>query len=356
MKRVLVVNTSPTGYTGITSVIMNYVRPTYTVVKYDFVLCGAAVESFLFELQSMSGDVFVAPCSRVKHPIKYMRWLSKILKSKKYDAIHVHGNSATTYIEIHAAKKAKVPVRIVHSHSTSCKYMAVHKLLKKRMNREVTDAIACSDMAGKWLFTKAFTVLPNAINVEKFKYNEEVRNQYRTEMGLEGKLVIGHVGYMDVEKNHIFLLRVMCELVKREKAVKLLLIGDGKLRAEIEQFISDNSLSDYVELLGKRSDVAQLYQCMDIFVLPSLWEGLPVTTVEAQTAGLPCFISDSVTKQVSITDSVRYLGIKDDDITKWVESILNIEEFNRTADFYKICGSEFNIKNSIEKLLSIYGV
>ena len=354
MKNILIVNTCSTGYNGITSVILNYVRHTYTEVKYDFVLCGTVVESYASELRKMGNEVFVAPCSRVKHPLKYMQWLSKILNSKKYDAIHVHGNSATTYIEIHSAKKANITKRIVHSHSTTCKHMLVHKLLKKRMNREITDAIACSDMAGKWLFTKEFAVLPNAIDIEKFKYDEQIRKSYRDEMELGEKLVIGHVGYMDVEKNHFFLLRVMKELVKVEKNAKLLLIGDGKLRTDIEQFIVDNSLSEYVILLGKRSDVAELYQCMDVFVLPSFCEGLPVTSVEAQTAGLPCFISSNVTRQVSITEKVKYIGIQDDDVAEWVENILNIKSIDRKSDFDKIRISDFNIENSKEKLLSIY--
>ncbi len=356
MKRVLVVNTTHTTFNGIVSVMMNYVRKTYQTVNYDFALCGRVEESILQELQALGGMVYIAPCSRVKKPFKYAKWLMSIMKERKYDCIHVHGNSGTMYFEIHAAKKAKVPVRIAHSHNTSCKYVLAHRVLKPMLNREITDAIACSDLAGKWLFKRDFTVLPNGIDTAKFLYSQQTRNSYIDILHLQDKLVIGHVAYMDTEKNHMYLLRVFKELLSKKNDVRLILIGDGRLRSEIERYISENNLGEYVLLLGKRSDVDALYQCMDVFVLPSLYEGLPVTLVEAQAAGLPCIISNNITKQVDLTGRVQYIGIEDENIDEWVNSILNVNvnSEDRIKSSLTVSLSEFNIDKCTTHLLDLY--
>ena len=282
--------------------------------------------------------------------------MKNIIKERKYDCIHVHGNSGTMYFEIHTAKKAGVPVRIAHSHNTSCKYMVAHKILKPLLNREMTNAVACSDLAGKWLFKRDFIVLTNGIDVSKFLYTESVRDIYREKLNLKDKFVIGHVAYMDTEKNHLYLLRAFKELIERNTNARLLLIGDGRLRSEIERYISDNNLSEYVFVLGKRADVAALYQCMDVFVLPSLYEGLPVTLVEAQAAGLPCIISNNITKQVDLTGRVQYVGIEDENIDEWINSILtvNTDAEDRIKSSQLVSASNFNIDNCITHLLNLY--
>ena len=356
MKRVLLINTAVTTLNGITSVIMNYVRKTYHIVDYDFLLCGRADEKFIDELSKLGKHVYRPPCSRSKKSLDYSSWLKKLIRQNRYDVIHVHGNSGTVYFEIHAAKKAGVPVRIAHSHSTSCKHQFVHRILKPLINHELTHAIACSDLAGKWLFTKDYTVLQNGIDVDKFAFSNVVREQCRRDMGLADKFVIGHIGYMDTEKNHLYLLRVFKKLIEKRPDARLLLIGDGRLRSEIESFIDENELRDFVYVLGKRSDVEKLYQCMDVFVLPSLFEGLPVTLVEAQSAGLPCVVSDTVTKQISLTQTMQYVGIEDTDIDAWISCILRFAdtENDRSAYADVMKASDFNIENCTEKLMRIY--
>ena len=357
MKRILLINTVHTSYNGITSVIMNYVRRTYEVVKYDFVLCGEVEQSFADELQTLGGSIFIPPCSRVKKPFTYSAWLKSIMKKNHYDVVHVHGNSGTMYFEIHAAKSSKIPVRIAHSHSSSCKFLLAHYVLKPFLNNNMTHGLACSDMAGKWVFDYEYTVLPNGIDVDEFAFSQETRDKYRKQLGLENKFVIGHVGYMDTEKNHIFLLRVFENFIKMHPEACLLLIGDGKLRPEIERFISTHSLQDNVYLLGKRNDVSQLYQCMDVFVLPSIFEGLPVSLLEAQTAGLDCIVSERVTKEVNLTGKLQYIDITDDAIVKWEESLneIRFDENARKNIKHQMEDSEYNIMNSKRKLLTLYG-
>lgn len=358
MKRVLLVNTAYTSYNGITSVIMNYVRKTYQNVNYDFILCGHVEEKFKDELKALGTNVFIPPCSRVKHPLAYSSWLKRIMKKHEYDVIHVHGNSGTVYFEIHAAKQTGIPVRIAHSHSTSCKYMLAHKILKPLLNRELTDAIACSDLAGKWLFTRDYTVLQNGIDVDKFTFSQTVRDEYRKKLGLEDKFVVGHIGYMDTEKNHMFLLRVFKQLVEKRPDARLLLIGDGRLRSEIEQYIAENGLTDFVQVLGKRTDVANLYQCMDVFVLPSLFEGLPVTLVEAQAAGLRCLVSSAVTTQANITGDVQYLSVDDENVGEWIRMLSENGDVTRNRSVFAetMGNSAFNISKSVEALLQAYQI
>lgn len=354
--RVLVVNTVNTGLTGITTVIWNYASRTADAVQYDFVLCGRIEDGYREKFRSLGGNVLVPPCSRVKHPLKYSRWLLSIMRQSAYDAVHVHGNSGTMYFEMHAAKRAGIEKRIAHSHSTSCRFVLAHRLLKPLLNRELTHAAACSDQAGKWLYTRKYTVLPNGIDTDRFAYSPETRQRCRRELGLEGKCVVGHVGYMDVEKNQLYLLRAFRRVIQRNDAARLLLIGDGRQRGEIERFIQENNLSEYVQLLGKRADAAALYQGMDVFALPSLHEGLGIALLEAQTAGLPCIASTGVPREADVTGRVKFIGIEDSDLDVWADSILAAaaESTDRTGTLALVKKSGYDMASCAEALLALY--
>lgn len=361
MKKILLVCTSNIALNGVTSVIMNYVKRTYKDVSYDFLLCNKVDPDLLGELEKMGEDVYMPPFSRVKHPIKYYVWLKRFLRGKKYDCLHIHGNSAIMYIEIRAAKIVGIETRIAHCHSsntTSMAYRILHKLLKRKLNRAITHAIACSDVAGKWIFTRKYEVLANGIDVRRFMFSQETRDRYRRLLNFEDKLVVGHVGYMETVKNHVFLLNVARKITETNKKVCFLLVGDGSLRGDIEKHILEYNLSEFVTMVGKRSDVAELYQCMDAFVLPSLYEGLPVTMIEAQASGLPCIISDKVTREACLTDQVEYLGIDDSDHDKWCELILKISsDSQKRVDKNRIIAlSKFNIDSNVETLLSLYQI
>lgn len=260
------------------------------------------------------------------------------------------------YFEIRAAKKMGIPIRIAHSHSTSCKYMMAHHILKPLLNRGLTHALACSETAGKWLFNGKYTVLPNGIDVKKFAFSQDARNEYRRQMNLENKFVIGHVGYMDVEKNQLFLLHIMERLIQRQPNARLLLVGDGKMRHELEEFIQQHQLQDYVQLLGKRSDVAQLYQCMDVFTLPSVYEGLGIVLLEAQTAGLPCVASIGVPQTANVLGQVKYIGIENSDIESWCDAITGA--YNSVSDrascYDRMRATVFNMDSCVDILLNTY--
>lgn len=354
--KVLVINTAPTGFTGITGVMLNYIRVTAEAVGYDFVLAGNVDPKRRDELQQYGEDIYIPPCSRVKNPLQYTSWLIKKMRLKKYAAVHVHGNSGTMFFEMYAAKRAGIPVRICHSHSSSCKFMLAHRVLKPLMNRIKTVGIACSDKAGDWLFSGDYVLLGNGIDITRFRFDPQIRQQYRQELGLKDNFVVGHIGYMDTEKNHTYLLRVFEELCKVRPDSKLLLIGDGRLRPQVEEQFRQSGLQKNVLALGKRYDAAQLYQCMDVFVLPSLYEGLPVSLVEAQTAGLPCVVSAAVTRQVDLVNNMQFVGIDEDDRGKWVEAILRECSADRISCGEAMEKSAFNIQNCASTLLKLYGV
>lgn len=357
-KRVLVINTARTGLTGITSVMRNLVDITKENVDYSFVLNSVSDKRVQLEMQQEYGKIYIAPVSRLKRPMAYYLWLKEIIDKGDYDIVHVHGNSGTMYIEIHAAKRAQVPVRIAHAHSTSCKYQLAHKILKPLLNREITIGIACSDFAGKFLFDKKFQVLENGINIKKYTYSEKTRTEYRDKLELQEKFVIGHIGYFEQVKNHSFVIKVFAEVLKKRPEARLLLIGEGSLKETIISRAKEFGIENAVFFLGNRDDVDCLYQAMDVFILPSLYEGLPVTLIEAQAAGLDCITSEYVTSEANVTGSVSYQSINCSiDVSKWAEALIEYHAVtNREARSKKMQKSQFDSEISAQKLLGIYGV
>jgi glycosyltransferase involved in cell wall biosynthesis len=354
MPKVLVINTVAAAYNGITTVILNFAKATCKKVEYSFLLCAGGEDGIINELKSM-GDVIIPSVSRNGNPIAYTLWLRNLVKSKKYSAVHVHGNSGTMYFDVLGAKLGGCKTRIVHCHSSSCTHSTAHKILKPLLNIDMTLGIGCSDLARKWLFTRKSMVMYNGIDVEKFRFSRSVRQEYRSSLDIGDNLLIGHVGYMDGVKNHLFLLSAFAKAISKRPEMTLLLIGDGDLRPQIEEFISTNGLEKKVILLGRRSDVDKLYQAMDVFVLPSLFEGLPVTLVEAQASGLPCFASSAVTRQADL-GGVSYLDIGNEYADKWADALIAINpSLNRDEWCDRVAQTDFNIGVTAEKLLEFYG-
>ena len=278
--------------------------------------------------------------------ISYFFELSKICK--KYDCIYVHSNSATATIELLTAKLSGVKQRIIHIHNSTCTHIRIHNMLKPFFFHSYTLAIACSGLAGEWAFGKKhpYYVLNNAIDVLKYRFSETVRFQVRRELSLENKLVIGHVGKFNKQKNHLFLLDVFREILKRNRDAKLLLVGDGELKENIENKISEQQLTNSVILVGMKTNVENYLQAMDVFVFPSLYEGMPLSVLEAQASGLECILSDSITKDVDITNKVIFMSLKKS-AKDWSEVILSTNTKNRTES------SSENIKKMKDKKFDI---
>jgi glycosyltransferase involved in cell wall biosynthesis len=255
-------------------------------------------------------------------------------------------------------QKQGVPVRIAHSHSSSqdknLKYLI--KLFYMRLiPRYATQLFACGKEAGDWMFRGApYRVINNAVDTTKYTYSPEIQNQMRKQLGINGDaLVIGHVGRFDAVKNHTFLIDCFVHLKKQRDNAVLLLVGDGGLRQEIQEKAKTCGLTDSVIFTGLRSDVPELMQVMDIFVFPSLYEGLGIAAIEAQAAGLPCLVSDGVPEECAKTDRVVHCALKDGP-QKWAEQILQMCHTARQDTSEQIAQAGYDLKENALWLQNYY--
>lgn len=261
---------------------------------------------------------------------QYCCELRKLMREMRFDVVHVCGNSATVAIELSLAKLAEVRMRIAHSHNTRCSHPVIDKALRPVMNRTLTDRVACGKDAGEWLFgNKRFSVIPNGKDIDRFRFRPDIRTRARKSLGLsDSQIAIGHVGMFTEQKNHAFLFKVFYELKRRNNRYHLYLMGDGRLRSELQDEVKRLGISDDVSFLGWRKDVPELLNAMDCMVFPSLFEGLPNVVVEWQINGLPCVLSSEITRECAFTSLVRFISLSESAL-RWgnaVETALTTSE------------------------------
>lgn len=357
MKQVLVINTIGFGFEGISTVIVNYLsHMDKRGLEFTFIAQSQINEQFKAILESL-GIVSVIP-DRKQDTSGYIKELNRILKLRKFDVIHIHGNSGTMAIEAFLARIHRIKKIIVHAHSTHSDHPLVNRALTPLMKVLSTDLLACSTEVGKWLYGKGFNVLNNAIDTQRFVFQPQVRDECRKELGLpENAFVIGHVGYFLPLKNQSYLVDIFVEYHKIDPQSCMLLVGDGPEIEEIQHKVFDYNLADAVIFIGQRNDVERLYNAMDIFIFPSLWEGLPLTLVEAQASGLPCIVSANVTRDVACTETVIYKDLSDG-IESWAETIKKLKSDTTLRNSNSIADSLknkcFDIMTEAEKLRKIY--
>ncbi len=271
----------------------------------------------------------------VYKPQDYITYRKKVKAFFKthhdYDAVHMNGSSKNFYI-LYYAKKYGIPVRIAHSHNTgfqskSKAQILLGNLFKMPLKRYANYYFACSSYAGEWLFGKKEVeagkvhIMPNGIDLDRFCYSDAVRQQMRRELGVEDKIVIGNVGRFTPQKNHSVLIDIFAEIHRQNPDTVLLLAGIGELMEQTKAKVKAAGLTDAVQFLGFRTDVMNLTQAMDVFLMPSLYEGFPVTGIEAQAVGLPCVFSDTITREAKLIDQVAYVSLEES-YTKWAEKVL----------------------------------
>lgn len=357
MKILVTITTGFTPVGGLTSVMMNYYRVLdKTSLKLDFCCTNKPPQILLDEIHINDSEYFQLP--KRKNVLAYFFALKKLCRG--YDMIHVHANSATAVIELQAARWAGIKKRIIHNHSSRCQHNVLNQLFLSLYKRSFTQAVACSNEAGEWLYGKdRFIILRNAINVRRFKFDAIKRLTMRRCFGFgDDEYVIGHIGKFMEAKNHPFLIEVFAEYRALHPKSKLLLIGDGELRHLVEAAIDKNKVNDCVILAGLRPDIPELLQAMDIFIFPSIYEGMPLSVVEAQASGLPCIISDAVTKMVNIGEDVTQLPLSKG-VDHWVKYISNVKyELSRQErckrNIELITKAGYNIETEAENLMKIY--
>ena len=342
---------------GLETMLMNYYRHMdREKIQFDFLEYRRDRAAYDDEIESLGGRIFRLP--RL-NPLSsdYFHALNAFFAAHpEYRIVHSHLDCMSAY-PLCAAKNAKVPVRIAHAHSTSQdrNWKLVFKLISKKLiSLYTTDLFACSADAGEWMFgTKDVHILPNAIDIERYAFNLLIRNQTKKALGLDDAFVIGHVGRFSAVKNHSFLTDVFAQIKRQEPNSKLLLVGAGSEMQAVQQKVKALGLGADVIFTGVRNDVANLMQAMDVFVFPSLYEGLGIVLIEAQAAGLPCVVSDTIPQEAYLTDLVTAEKLSSS-VEKWAEKILKKRDFPRTDRRDEIAAHGFDITTEAVKLQEFY--
>lgn len=340
---------------GAESFIMNmYRNMDRSKVQFDFLL-RSTDNIYHEELEKMGSRVYVT-ASFPRHFIKNAIQTARFFKEHSYDIIHVHANALLYTYAISCAKRNGVKCRIIHSHNAAMAHMRLlplHKANKRRITSLATDCFACSDDAGRWMFPGGFKVIPNAIDLRAFAYDIQKRKLVRQNLGIgEDDFVIGHIGRFTPQKNHAFLLDVFAEVTKRKPNAKLLLLGDGELRRDVEEKTAKLQLQNRVIFLGARKDVSDIINAFDVFVFPSIYEGLAIAMLEAQANGLRVVCSDMISDQTVLTSFVKKLSLSDD-ASVWAGHVLNVDSMRNDAGD-ALVRAGFDIRSAAKNLQEFY--
>lgn len=346
---------------GAETIMMNYYRNIdRSKVQFDFLVHRKEHGAYDGEVENLGGKIYRLSNFNPLAIVKYNNELTEFFrKHKEYKIVHAHNCTMNMY-DLRAAKKNGVAVTIAHSH------LAKRELDIKtpfflynnmRINQFSTYKFACGSKAAKWHFGKNISdvrIMKNAIDSKQFVFNSNVRDKVRQDLNIQSKFVIGHVGRFNESKNHNFLIEIFNLVYKQYDKVALVLVGEGELQRNIARKVEKLGLKDRIIFLGLRADVNEIMQAFDIFLFPSLFEALPVTVIEAQASGLPCIVSDTITKEVNITGLVRHMSLHDS-LEAWATTVLGYRHGNvRHNTFDAIMEAGYDIKESAKGLTDFY--
>lgn len=348
---------------GAEVMIMNLYRHIdRSQVQFDFVIHTSEHCFFEDEISRLGGRVYRVPRFSGFNILQYLgAWKEFFRDHPEYRIIHTHVASSSA-LHLGMAKQFHL-YTIAHSHSVKMFY-GIKGVMDRGFSfptRWIADQFfACSKTAGLARFGRKvvdscnFAIINNALDVKGLGYSPDTRDTYRKQLNLDGRFVIGHVGRFDAMKNHDFLIHLFSLVHERQRNVTLLLIGDGVQRPVIELLIKKFALEDVVKLLGTRSDVVELLQAMDVFVFPSIAEGLGISVIEAQATGLPCVVSNCVPNDVRITELVEFLDLKDP-MERWAEAILQYDtEHKRSSHTDALTGNGYDVIMTAVYLQAFY--
>ncbi|MCH4039961.1 MAG: glycosyltransferase family 1 protein [Lachnospiraceae bacterium] len=346
------------GRGGLESMLMNYYRHIDRQrVQFDFLVHRQERAAYDDEIEALGGKIYRLP-RLVPWSRSYLSSLNHFFDTHpEYKIVHVHQDCLSSVI-LKAAAQHQVPIRIAHSHSANqdknLKYL-IKLWYRRSIPRYATQLFACGKAAGDWMFCGApYQIVRNAIDISQYVYNPEKQVEMRKKLALPDGLIVGHVGRFNPPKNHAFLVDIFAALLKKEPSATLLLVGDGDGLPQIKSKVKSLGISDHVRFLGLRSDVADLMQAMNVFVFPSLYEGLPLTMIEAQASGLPCIISDKVSEECIVTDRLVSTESLSASPSQWADRILSIRPTSRGNHRDEIAANGFDISNEAIKLQEYY--
>ncbi|MCI9395343.1 MAG: glycosyltransferase family 1 protein [Lachnospiraceae bacterium] len=314
------------------------------------------------EIQAMGGHIYVLPKFKGYNYLAYRRAVRDFFAAhREFRVVQGHMTS-TAGIYLPIAKKAGVPVVAAHARNAGVvkglKGLAT-RFFRRGLAGKADYCFACSALAGQDVFggeamnTGRVKIIHNAIDVERFTYDEKVRQEVRAQLGISDELVLGHVGRFEYQKNHPYLLDVFAAVCKERQGARLLLLGEGEDRAAMEEKCRQLNISDRVRFLGNRRDAERFYQAMDLFLLPSFFEGLPGVLVEAQAAGLRCMVSDTVTREAQATDLVTYLSIGEPPV-RWAAEIIKQADYERRNTAQELRTAGFDVRTQAEGYRRFY--
>lgn len=360
---------------GAETMIMNYYRHVdRTKVQFDFLLHRQERGFFDDEIESLGGTIYRMPPISPKNYFIYKKRLNLFFdEHPEYSIVHSHLNALSSIV-LSVANNKNIPYRIAHSHlavessvlkkvfkkNTDIKATtkdAIQSLVRGKVAKVATHFFACGEKAGDWLFGQKnkdkVTIINNAINASLFTYDAAKADKIKEEFGLKNKKIIGHVGRFNEQKNHFLLIKIFNEIYKKDNSSILLLIGDGNLKDKIKEEAKRLNIDKNIQFLGLRDNIPELLQSFDLFLFPSLYEGLPVTLVEAQAAGLKVVTSSTVTKEVDITGLITYIDLSTPE-KDWADSVLSNINYTRKNTLEQIKKGGYDIFENAKNLQSFY--
>lgn len=345
---------------GLETLIMNIYRNIdRNKVQFDFLVHREDEGFYDNEILKLGGKIFSVPSINPFHHKKYIRALDAFFKEyKEYKIVHSHLNTYSMW-PLRAAKKAGIPIRISHSHISNVPldYKSLFRFYtKSKLLNFTTHNFACSSLAGEWLFGKneEFKVINNSIDSEKYTFDEKSRIRMRKELNVEGNFVIGHIGRFNKQKNHSFILKVFQRVLIEKPNSILVLVGEGDLKPTIMKKSQELGIYNNIIFTGVRKDIPQLLHAMDLFLFPSIYEGLGIVAVEAQAAGLPTIVSEEIPKEAFLTNLIQKVDLNTS-VDTWADKILEFSYgYDRKDTSQEIMANDYDIKSTADWLEKFY--
>lgn len=351
---------------GMETMIMNYYRNIdRNKIQFDFLITAKEKCFYEDEINKLGGNIYRITARNI-NLLKNRKELKEFFKKNKYEIVEFH-QGITYYYPLKMAKKYGVKTRIIHNHGIDRVFLKKYKIYneifaKRRISGLATNYFSCSEEVNDQLFSNKILknnnieIVPNAIDIEKYRYNYTVREKIRKELNIEENTkVYGHIGTFTYPKNHKFLIEIFANISQKEKKSKLILIGNGALKSDIKREVEEKGLQEKVTFLGTRKDIDKLLSAIDCFLFPSIFEGIPLTLIEAQSNGVPVIMSDTISEKVLINSNCKRISLEDKE--KWIEESIKIKkenEIDRIKKNENMAQTNFNIRIQAKKLQEIY--